>query len=366
MAVTGRYRVTLPIGSEDVGKFGGGHFHMKKVAYVAILLLAISTLATFALAQATTPNNVYRAWYDEKDPAKKTQLAEQFVTNPDPAFKASQYLVTLYQQAYSDYVKAQNWAKVMELADKLATLVPTADDKLKNYVYVQTMAVANQTDNAAKTIEYGEKLLATDAGNLQALMIVPSAILSSLPTAEPAKGAALTKASDYAKKMLAAPKPAGVADADWAGVQGQAHFTVGVAHLSKSAYNDAITEFDAAVKLNKKDDQSQYNLGLAYNGLLPDAQKQVLAAYEAENAAKTSNQDQATIDGLAAKRTSLENEFKAKRDLAIDAFGRAVAIGGPAAAPARTIFERLFKQKNENATADEINQFIAQKKAELG
>jgi hypothetical protein len=342
---------------------------MKKTACLGFSLLLIWALAIPGFAQTPAPaavTNLYRAWFDEKDPAKKTAFAEQFITNEDPAFKASQYLAYLYQQVYSDYVKAQNWTKVMDLADKLPTLVPNADNNLKTYVFTQTMAVANQNNNAAKTVEYGDKLLGIDPANLNALMFVPTAILSSLPAADPEKAAALTKAQDYAKKMLAAPKPMGVGDADWAAIQGQARFTVGFAHLAKSAYADAITELQEAVKLNKKDDQSHYNLGLAYNGLLPDAQRQVIAAYDEENAAKTALKPQAEIDVIAAKRATLETDFRARRDLAIDAFARAVALAGPTAAPARTQFERLYKQKNAEATAEEMNSFIAAKKAELG
>ncbi len=340
---------------------------MKRAVYLGFVLLAMFALVVSSFAQATlSPNALYRAWYDEKDPAKKTALGEQFITNPDAAFKASQYLVPLYQQTFASYQAAKNWAKVMELGEKLTTLIPNADDKLKAYTLGQLFIAANQSNNPAKTIEYGDKVLAADPNNLQALMIVPSAIIESLPAGEAQRVAALNKAADYAKKMLAVPKPAGASDADWAPVQGQAHFTVGLSHLGKKAYPEAITEFEQAVKLNKKDDQSQYQLGLAINSLLPDAQKQVLAAYEAENAAKAAKADQAAIDQLATKRTELETEFKNKRDLALDAFARATALAGPAAAAARPQFERLFKQRNPDATADEMNKYIAEKKAQLG
>ena len=215
-------------------------------------------------------------------------------------------------------------------------------------------------------IEYGEKLLAMDPGNLQALVTLPNVILTSLPTDATAKSAALTKASDYAKKLLAVAKPAGIGDADWAGVQAQARFTVGFGLFSKNAYAEAITEFQEAIKLNKKDDQTHYNLGLAYNALLPDAQRLVLAGYDEENAAKTALKPQAEIDAIVAKRAPLEADFRARRDLAIDAFARAAALAGPTSASARTQFERLFKQKKADATADEMNQYIAAKKAELG
>ena len=97
---------------------------------------------------------------------------------------------------------------------------------------------------------------------------------------------------------------------------------------------------------------------------MPAAQKLVLDAYTAENNAKNARADQIQIDELAAKRSALEAEFRGKRDLAIDSFARAVAVGGPNAGTARTQLERLYSQKNESLNG--LDALIAEKKSELG
>jgi len=338
---------------------------MKRTASLGFSLLLIWAMAIPSFAQATTPDGLYTLFYNEKDPAKKTALGEQFINNADPAFKSSQYLPYIFQTVFNSYVGGNNLAKAMETADKLGTLVPNADNKLKMFVYGSTMALAYQANNAAKTVEYGDKLLALDPSNINALMFIPTALVGNLPTAAPAKEAALNKAQEYSKKLLEQPKPMGVSDADWSSIRAQAFFTVGFVQLSKSQYPEAIAAFEESLKLNKKDDQAHYQLGLAYANQLPDLQKQVLAAYDKENAAKSARADQIQIDELAATRSALNDDFRMKRDLAIDSFARAVAIGGPIKDAARQQLDRLWKQKNDNST-EGLEAFIAAKKAELG
>jgi tetratricopeptide (TPR) repeat protein len=338
---------------------------MKKTAYLGFSLLLIWALAIPSFAQNNTPDGLYTAFYNEMDAAKKLALGEQFINNPDPAFKSSQYLPYIFQTVFGRYVQSQNVAKTVETADKLATLVPSADNKLKGFVFGQTMATAYQANNIPKTLEYGEKLLTLDPGNVNALMVLPPAILSTLPPEGPARNTALAKAEDYSKKLIATAAPAGVPPAQWQGVQAQAHAQVGQVNLMKGMYTEAATSLEAALKLNPKDDAGHYQLGLAYQNQLANAQKMVLDAYTAENAAKNSRADQLQIDELAARRSALEAEFRARRDMAIDSFARAVAIGGPNAANARTQLERLYKQKN-NDSLDGLDALIAQKKSELG
>ena len=72
-----------------------------------------------------------------------------------------------------------------------------------------------------------------------------------------------------------------------------------------------------------------------------------------------------SLDELAATRSALDADFRAKRDLAIDSFARAVAIAGPVKDAARAQLDRLWKQKNDNSV-DGLEAFIAAKKAEIG
>lgn len=337
---------------------------MKKTANLGFSLLLIWALAIPSFAQNTTPDGLYTAFYNEMDAAKKVALGEQFINNADPAFKSSQYLPYIFQTVFNSYVTSGNLAKVLDTADKLGTLVPNADNRLKEFVFAQAMALAYQGNNTAKTVEYGDKLLAVNPANVNALMVVPPALLSSLPAAGAARDSALAKAEDYSKKLIAAQAPQGIPAPQWQGVQAQAHATVGQVSLLKGNYPDAALALGEALKLNPKDDASHYQLGLAYSNQLPAAQKLVLDAYTAENNAKNARADQIQIDELAAKRSALEAEFRGKRDLAIDSFARAVAVGGPNAATARTQLERLYSQKNESLNG--IDALIAEKKSELG
>ena len=334
---------------------------MKRTAYLGFSLLLIGALAIPSFAQLTTPDGLYTAYLGETDPAKKTQLGEQFINNPDPAFKNSQFMSYIFRQVFNGYATSGNMAKVTETADKLATIMPSADNELKAGVFSAAMAMAYQSNNTAKTVEYGDKVLALEPGNVQALMAVPLSILATLPADGAAKDAALTKVVDYSKKLLAVSKPMGTADAEWNGVQAQANSTLGMALVLQAKYEDSIPVLEAALKLNKKDDQSHYNLGLAYSNQLPESQRAALDAFNAENAAKRARKDQFEIDELAAIASARQAEFNTKRDMAIDAFGRAVAVAGPYAPPARQQLERLWKQKN-NETLDGLEPFIAQKK----
>lgn len=338
---------------------------MKRTACLGLFLLLIGASAIPSFAQANTPDGLYTIFFNEKDPAKKAALGEQFINNPDPGFKSSQFLPYIFQTVFNSYVGSNNLAKAMDTADKLGTLVPSADNKLKMFVYGSTMALAYQANNAPKTVEYGDKLLAIDPNSINALMFIPTALIGNLPTAPAAKEAAINKAQEYAKKLLEQKKPEGVGDPDWNSIRAQAYFTVGFAELSKSQYPEAIASFEESLKLNKKDDQAHYQLGLAYTNQLPDLQKQVLAAYDKENAAKKERADQIQIDELAATRTAIEEDFRMKRDLAIDSFARAVALAGPVKDPARQQLDRLWKQKN-NDSIEGLEAFIAAKKAELG
>ena len=338
---------------------------MKTIAYLGLSLLLTWALAIPTFAQTNTPDGLYTVWFIEADAAKKTQLGEQFINNPDPSFKSSQYFAYIFGHVFNGYASTGNMAKVMETADKLATIAPNADAKMKIAINSTAMALAYQANNAAKTVEYGDKVLALDPTNVQALMAVPLSLLSGMPASGAAKDAAMAKAADYSKKLIATPKPADMPAADWQGVQAQGHSTLGMALVSQAKYDDAIPVLEEALKLNKKDDQSHYNLALSYSNQLPQARQAALDSFNEENAAKRARKDQFEIDELAAKSSALQSEFGAKRDMAIEAFAKAVAIAGPYAAPARAQLERLWKQKN-NDSLDGLDALVAQKKAELG
>jgi tetratricopeptide (TPR) repeat protein len=265
------------------------------------------------------------------------------------------------------YLALKNWDKAMASAEKIDQLVPNVKPATKVRTNLQAMAVAQQTNNAPKTIEFGEKVLAMDATNINALITVAPMIVATLPDDAAAKDAALTKANDYAKKALAQPKPGPVADAQWTAVQGQMHSTIGFVHLNKQMYSEAIAEYEQSLKADPKEGVDWWRMGLAYQGLARAAQAPIPEIISKENDLKKATPvDQPAIDELVAKRTAALADFIQKRDKAIEALAKAVALGGQVAPLARPTLESLWKNKDPNGTTAGLDEFVAEKKKELG
>jgi tetratricopeptide (TPR) repeat protein len=349
---------------------------MKKTGYLGLSLLLISALALPGLTQqapaykSTAEGNAYLTLYNEQNPQKKAELGEKFLTD----FKDSDFRPQAFQMVIRSYANAQNWAKVMETADKLSTLVPNADNNTKLFAYENAMLAGQQSNQFPKIIEYGDKVLATDPNNLNAQITISSMLPERLPTDEAGKKAALDQAFDLASKAQAqlpkifAQKPAQFTDAQWnqerSNLDGQLNATLGLVHLNRLEYDKSTERYEAALKSNPKDGVSQYRLGISYQSLASAASKDLLEAYNAENAAKAARADQIQQDELVARRQALEEDVRVKRDKAIDALAKAVAIGGVVAQPAREQLERMWKAKN-NDSVEGLEQFINEKKAQL-
>ena len=360
---------------------------MRRMGYLGLTLLLTLGLAIPAVsqqgAQAKTAAeyNAYKAFYDEQNPQKKAELGEKFLAD----YKESDFIPQGYQLLISAYARGQNWAKVMEATDR-ATALPKADNKLKAYAYENAMVAGQQANNFEKLVEYGDKLLAVDPNNLNAMIQLSSMLPERLPQDEAAKKAALEKARTFATKAMGGvqqifsqPKPANFTDAQWAqekaNLEGQLNATLAFislnmasiepAEAAKQHYAKAIEEYDIALKSIPKDGVARFRLGLAYQFQAAEASKVLLEAINAENAAKTARADQAQIDELDAKRQGLEADAAMKRDKAIDELAKAVALGGVVAQPAREQLEKLYKVKNNDSLTG-LDQLIAQKKTELG
>jgi tetratricopeptide (TPR) repeat protein len=93
-----------------------------------------------------------------------------------------------------------------------------ADNNEKKLVMQQMMAAYQQKNDFAKTVEYGEKLLAIDPKDLPALLTMSSILLERLPYKEDKQ--ALDKGIDYAKRAKAEierlQKPANIPEEHWA------------------------------------------------------------------------------------------------------------------------------------------------------
>src|SRR5215470_3298044 len=181
---------------------------MKRTGYLGaslFLLLGLVVSALPAFGQDKQPQlktrpeyDAYVAVFNEKDPVKKAALGEKFIAD----FKESEGIPNAYTMTIGAYTAAKNWAKVTETAEKAATL-PNADNKLKGYAYASAMIAAQNLNNVDNVISYGEKVLAIDPTDLNAMITVSAVIPAKLPANEAGKKAALDKASDLATKALA-------------------------------------------------------------------------------------------------------------------------------------------------------------------
>src|SRR5919108_1685358 len=116
---------------------------MKRTGYVGmsmsivlLVALAVAALPGFGQAaptQAKQPQaktqaeyNAYKALYDEQNPQKKAELGEKFLTD----FKESDFIANTYTMIIGAYTRAQNWAKVMDSAERTVAS-PVADNKMK-------------------------------------------------------------------------------------------------------------------------------------------------------------------------------------------------------------------------------------------
>jgi tetratricopeptide (TPR) repeat protein len=350
---------------------------MRRTGYLGIALLLVLALATTALpgfgqaAQAQGPRykstaegTAYVAFFNEKDPVKKAAAGEKFITD----FKDSDFVNNSYILIIGAYTASQNWAKVIDASDR-AVASPGADNKVKAFAYANAMVASQNQNQIDKVLSYGEKVLSIDPSDLNALITLATVIPAKLPTDDAGKKASLDKAEGYAKKALGGVEPLlaqaqGPQKAQITQIQSQLHETLGFINYNRMDYPKAIEEYDATLKINPKDDVAHYYLGAIYQAMSAAASRQYQDAVKKENDAKAAKADQPTIDELVATRQGLENDVREKRDKAIDEYGLAVAVGGSVAQNARGALEKLWMNKNDNL--DGLDQFIAQKKQQLG
>jgi tetratricopeptide (TPR) repeat protein len=356
---------------------------MRRTYYLGLSLLLIVALGVPAFSQqapapaagpqAKTPAeyNAYKAVYDQQNPQQKADLGEKFLTD----YKESELIGQTYTMLIGAYSRAQNWAKVMDAADRAAAY-PKSDARLKTFAMENAMVAAQQANSFDKIVEYGDKLLAIDPNNLNAMITLSSMIPERLPTDEGAKKASLEKANGLATKAMAGvttlfgqPKPANITDAQWAqekaNLEGNLHATLGFIALNNRDYPKAVEHYEMALKSIPKDGIAHFRLGLAYQFLTSDASKAVVEAIKAENDAKTKKADQAELDELVARRQGIEQDLNDKRDKAIDQLATAVAIGGVVQQPARDALTKLYQSKTPDGSTAGLEELIAQKKSSL-
>jgi hypothetical protein len=337
-----------------------------------ILALAVSAAAQQPQPKTQAEYNAYTAFYTEQNPQRKAELGETFLTN----HKDSELRPGSYPMLAGAYEGAQNWAKVLEVAARFEQEYPNAAVQAKGSVYLRALNAAQNSNNLAKAVEYGDKILAIDNTNLNAQLVLSSMLPEQLPQDEAAKNAALAKAMDLGNKahnqveaMFKEPKPAEIPEEVWGQqktlLEAQVHAVLGIIHLHKLEYDDSVFMYEYVVELTPKDVLSQYRLALGYNGQLAAAARKLEDAVKAENDAKAARAEQAVVDELVATREAIQQDTIQKQDKAMNSFARAAALGGDIGQAARQQLERLYRVKN-NDSVDGLEAFINAKKTELG
>jgi hypothetical protein len=129
--------------------------------------------------------------------------------------------------------------------------------------------------------------------------------------------------------------------------------------LNQKKYAETITACEAALKVNPKDGDSYYLIGLAMKPSLVDLVAKYNESVNKLNENRTA--DQITRDELMAVKDGAEKVAESKKEEIIGIFAKAVACGGGAAAQAKDELTKLF-----GGTPDEMNAVVAEKKKELG
>jgi tetratricopeptide (TPR) repeat protein len=335
---------------------------------LVVVILAVSTLPVFAqaaqektLQTRTQPEfNAYNACYSEKDPAKRADLCEKFVEG----FKDSDFFISGYKLIIQSYYLSQNWKLLMDAADRVGELT-AADNAVKGYAYERAMVAAQNSNNMDKCVSYGDKVLAIDPDNFNALYTVSTVI----PQQYSSDMTQLVRAGDMARKALllaasmidkATPqeKPPLVI------LDGNLHETLGLISYHQKDYKKSIQDYQAAIKDNVKDDASHFFMAYDYINLMVQASQDYQSALKAENDARAAKADQPTVDELGAKRSGFADDILKYRDTIIDELAFAVAIDGPYAAQAKPELIKQWTAKN-NSTAG-LDQFVGQKKVQMG
>jgi tetratricopeptide (TPR) repeat protein len=331
---------------------------MRRTAYLGLASwLVMGALAISGKAQQINDPREYDAYmavFNEKDLTRKSALAEKFLVD----YKETAAKKETYWMLILSYADLPNWPKAMELAEKLPTLAPGFDAAQKNEVLRIGMTAAMALKDNPRIIEWSERVRAANPNHIDALRNLSYLWSTSLPADEAAKQAQMAKVLEINKRILAQPKPAGVADATWTPIQVQLHRTSCMMLLNQKKNAEAIAECQEALKLNKKDGDSYYLIGLAMISDLNDKVKKYNASVDKLNENRTANQ--IIRDDLTAERDLAILIATKKKDEVVLTFAKAVVAGGGYAVQARTKLQ-------EYATAPaELDKALADAKADLG
>ena len=317
-----------------------------RIGLSLILGLAL-VIPTFA---QSGENADWQAIEDQRDARRKAELLEKFINDysrsgrrPDADFQLLDF-----------YLQNKDNAKIIQHAEKYRQSPPSADPAAKGKIFTQAMVAAATINNVQRTVEYADYALQAEPTNLVVLGFLAG---NNLPN--PAK------ALEYAKQALAVSRPATMREEAYTSLQARMHNMIANGLFAEQKFAEANEHFATALKTNPKDHVSQFRHGYSLVRLAAEAAASAQKANEELITAMSATPvNTAAKDAAQAKVDAASKDALARRDEAVEALGKAIAIGGQFVPQAKPLLDSLFKGKT--GSLDGEDQFIAQKKTELG
>jgi tetratricopeptide (TPR) repeat protein len=323
---------------------------MKRLVPVSLCITFCLAFAVNAYSQCNNENKLWQDIEEQRNLQEKSKLLDSFIRS----CSSSGHRPDADKQLVAFWVSNKDNKKIMDHADAFQQSLPSADPASKAAIYSQAMVSAATINNLPKTVEFGGLALRFDPNNFMVLTF-----LASSGIIEPAK------MLEYAEKAVTLPKPATMTDAQYQTNMGRMEGVLGLNLLSQQKYKEALPHYEKAIKLNPKDHANQFRHGFATMNLMPAAVQEATNANDDLIRAMTKEPKvQADIDKAQARVQAASDEALKLRDIAMDSFAKAFAIGGQFAAQAKQLLDSLYTNKNKNL--DGIDQYVATKKTEVG
>lgn len=223
----------------------------------SLLTFLLACVAVAAAQQATPPTS---AQPGDQPAAAQGATPTQKKEIKDPA----EY------NAYVAAVQAQD--PNQKIASIEAFLQTYPNSIMKEDAAELLMKTYQQTGNAQKTIEAGQRLLQINPNNLTALALLAFNARTQAQQGGPDAAQALEQAGQYAQRgeqaMQTAPKPEGISDADWAKFKEQANLiflgALGHSALQQKNFPVAQQNLTKVVQANPNSFADVYLLALSY------------------------------------------------------------------------------------------------------
>jgi tetratricopeptide (TPR) repeat protein len=143
-------------------------------------------------------------------------------------------------------------------------------EKAMMYYYQNIMTSYQSLNDAAKTVEWGQKALGQNPDDLLTLLTLSSVMAARPPSDEKEMQTQMKDAEGHARKaltqvntLMSSPMAAQMRPEDKAGLQSSVHQTLGRIYFNQKKYSDAQKEYGAAIVAKKDDGDSYFYLGLA-------------------------------------------------------------------------------------------------------